>query len=611
MNIENTDNSRLWRIGAIIGLLSLTASVYTARYASIDGYEISIYTGTPLVAWIGFGIALFTAIGLCFRSDYRLAQWTGAGLIIAVVFSFTALPLIRGYYFFASSDTFAQLGVIRDLIAGYGIPETILYPAPHLLATKITLITGLPIETSTMLLIPIFSILFCVFVELTSRRITPAQHQVGAGLVVGSTLPPIMTVQLPNLQMTPLVLAVFYVSFLFYLLNMYLLYSNRSRTIFVLFISLPTLVFLHPLVGVAVAAFFAGTAIVRFVFSIFRPTLTFPSSRRILVGAGGVLGLIVYLQTFSNPTFQGAIGSLILQIQNGISTTGGVANRTNGLSKIGASIWEILLKIFAAKIIIVLLASGSIIYSFKNIKMGKNTKSASLLSMYAVALVPIGGLMIVTFAAGRVNLVTRFIGVTFVILSVFATTGISIIRAKKWNTKSRAISLWIVLFIVIAVASPALFTSPYLYQDSPHVTDREHTGYATLFKYRAEDVSIGTTRSLVYRHRTSQLGRRAARGNGYRLPNNEMLANIENKRPNPSFFPYHFNGEYPSENVVNDTYLVLPESDVTVDTELYDGLRYTRDDYNRLRNDPGGTHIYSNGGFDTHFLSGNGSVQKE
>ncbi|MDZ7729856.1 MAG: hypothetical protein U5K37_00840 [Natrialbaceae archaeon] len=46
-----------------LGFLSLAVAILTAWLNPETGYEVSIYTNTPLVTWIGIGIALAIAVG--------------------------------------------------------------------------------------------------------------------------------------------------------------------------------------------------------------------------------------------------------------------------------------------------------------------------------------------------------------------------------------------------------------------------------------------------------------------------------------------------------------------------------------------------------------------
>lgn len=597
------DRSRLWRAVAIIGLLSLAVGVFAAHQAVPSGYELSIYAATPAITWIGFGLAVCATIGLSIGSDHQPAQRAGIGLALLTVFSFTSLPLIRGYYLYASSDTFYQLGLIRDLVAGFEVPEIIIYPGSHVFATELTLITEMTVTRIIMLLVPVFVVLYSLCTEITSRRLALARHHPGSGVIIGAIIAPIMTVQLPNLQMTPLTLAVIYLSFVLFCLTLYQLNPDDWRTSGVLFIALLTLVLLHPLVAVAVAAFFGGFAILRLLTPRSHSSTALPAPFRIIAGAGAVLGLVIFIQIFDNPVFQGSTTQTILQLTGGIDVTGGVSDRASGLDAIGVSVWEILLKIFVSKIVVGLFAAAVVLHSMRAHISNTSTRSIQLIYLYGLSLIPIGGLAGLVFAAGKINLVTRFIGIALVLLSVFAAIGIGMVRTDRQPTRPAVIGLGVVLLLTVAFAGSALFASPYIYQDTPHVPESEQVGYATLFEYRGEDVSIGSTRSLVERHRTAYYGQRGVRGFNGIQPNSEAISDIESDRPASFLFPYGFNQGRPSDNIHEPTYLVLPESDRVVDLELYDGLRYAQEDYARMRSDPHGSHIYSSDGFDIYYFT--------
>ncbi|PHQ45422.1 hypothetical protein DJ68_12940 [Halorubrum sp. C3] len=593
---------RRWRVVAFSGFFALFIGIFAAYRTPAAGYELSIYAETPLLTWAGLVIAIGSATWLSIGATRWFAQVTGFGLATLVVFSFTALPVIRGYSLFARSDTFGHVGWTRDLLSGNPLAETLLYPAPHVVSTEIILITDSTISQVIMLLVPIFVILYCLCVEITARSLLPSRHHLGTGVLVGAILTPIMTVQLPNLQMTPLTLAVFYLTFVVAVLTMCYQGRGNWRHIAVFFVSLPTLVVLHPLVALASVAFLAGVAAIRR----FTPKVALVSSPprfTTIAGSGSVvLGFLFYVQSVDVPAVGGAIGRVLIQIQGGIDPTGGVSDRTGGLSTIGVSLWEIVLKLFTAKIMLGTLAAVTILWALRTHLSRDGSQTTELILTYTLALLPVLGLSGVVAAAGRLNLTTRFLAIVLVVLSIVAAVGITQFRTDRRRSRRAVAGLCVLLVLTTLIAAPALFTSPYLYQGTPHVTETERVGYATLFEHRSSDVTIGSTRTLVDRHRTAYYGQDTARGNGFQQSNTEVLATIKSDRSEPYFFPYHFNETLPSRTVSNSTYLVIPESDRIVDLELYDGLRYTKSSYDSISRDRNIDKLYSSGGFTTYLV---------
>lgn len=587
------DRPRIWKLILLIGLLSFSGFIAAVRWVPISGYELSLYQIVPLSGWVLLAIVVISGVFLIVGSNTQLAQLAGSSLVILFAIGIAGLPLFRGYTAFGGLDTFVHIGFITDLLNGIDITNRLLYPGMHYLAYQLVLVLEVPIGRVLLICVVAYALIFVVFIGLSTRRAFPSRRAVGYGVMVGALFAPIMTVQLAVMNPVPATMAIFFLAICIYAFIGYLLNSYREEWRFLFFFLPIVLAILHP--QHALAFIFSLTAISVALFHVKPPegTNIYPGTP-LLVAI--VVSMTVYLLVGTHPVFGAFTVSILTGIGSGGTSAGAISGTATGLSNVGGSLVEVALKILLPKIAISAIATGVVLFSLRAVleDRGNRRLNASILCL-AAGTVPVTGLVLVTFAAGALNQATRYAGYILVFGSVIASIGfVSTNLFAEDHAKMKAtISILAVIFILITV--PALYSSPYVYQGSNHIPESERTGYSFAFSHQEQDIGIASTRSRVDRHQMMDEGRTASL-------ENPRHARTGSQRQEEYYLPYHFQGKYPSQVVNQSTYLALPESDTTVDLQLYDGYRYSENDYERLGNDRGAMKLYSNGHFDYFLL---------
>lgn len=148
-NLNRTVISILFTICFIF--LSISAIIiYITRP---NGYEVSIYSAVPLIAWFFLSLPLFFGIIISLRkalthkrfrnliADYQFL--IGLLLIFISGIIVSSIPLIRGYYQWGRGDPFSHLLWMQDIELTGHIPKYLIYPLSHTYMVIVGLITNL------------------------------------------------------------------------------------------------------------------------------------------------------------------------------------------------------------------------------------------------------------------------------------------------------------------------------------------------------------------------------------------------------------------------------------------------------------------------------------
>jgi len=175
-----TRNNALFQI-IIIASLSLycIGLIVSHFFNPVLNYELSIYDAFPWYFWSSIILLLFIGefifIELIFKDNKSPVKlFSGISCIFFVNIIIILLPVFRGYIIYGRGDVLTHLGMIKDiLITGYSGSENF-YPFSHILTSQIVIITGIPINTSIMLIPIIFYIIYFIFIIYLADIIAPS-----------------------------------------------------------------------------------------------------------------------------------------------------------------------------------------------------------------------------------------------------------------------------------------------------------------------------------------------------------------------------------------------------------------------------------------------------
>jgi hypothetical protein len=172
--------NRKLHLSLTAGYMSLCLATIIAWSRPATGYEPSIYSGTPVSFWVGILIALTVAVAasFCPNRTHRVAGVALAGMSIITV---VALPIIRGYYWVGEGDSLTHIGFALDIQNGLLPLQGFRYPAVHTIGVLTSDVTGVSLFQSFLLVIPIFVLLFFLFVPLAVRELVPTANELSRG----------------------------------------------------------------------------------------------------------------------------------------------------------------------------------------------------------------------------------------------------------------------------------------------------------------------------------------------------------------------------------------------------------------------------------------------
>ncbi|WP_321507959.1 hypothetical protein [uncultured Methanoregula sp.] len=156
------------------------------------GYEVSIYSSTPLIFWISIVLNLVIGISIIIlfiegknRQDQKFLI-LGLFLVILSYIAILSLWIIRGYAFLDAGDPLDHISHIQEIFTTGQIDT--FYPITHIIAVQFSLIGNLPVMTIGKYLPLVITLCSLFFVYLFIREVLPEKGQQVIALVAGMML---------------------------------------------------------------------------------------------------------------------------------------------------------------------------------------------------------------------------------------------------------------------------------------------------------------------------------------------------------------------------------------------------------------------------------------
>ncbi|WP_049998615.1 hypothetical protein [Halococcus sediminicola] len=618
-----TTYRRLSKATLAAGAIALTVTAVAAHLTPATGYELSIYQATPSVFWIGFFAVLAVAAVLAFGSDRRsiriAALWLGGLAIVA----FTALPLIRGYYFFGPEDALTHLGTTKGLVHGTVDLTTIIYPAMHTLAVLLGTITTKSFTWALLITVPIFVAVFVLYVPLCVRLIVARTTIDPIAVFSALLLLPIAVIYLPVLQPIPTSEAILFIPAVTFVL---LAYTRRPRRLAfgtLLVITLAFLVVLHPQHGLVFGALLGIVLVTQFFAQTLTRTVTGPKAIASLfvqfVVLAGVGLAVVWLWLSTQSLFGRGVSELgpvlfdvenTTQLRTFLSTHSldtiiaelldnpaqPIIPRSNTLQILGVSVRAIYRRTFAVEIVYAVFAMLALLVPILSKLADRRNIRYSVVLSLACGVVPAVVLTVLYVLAGNPLQYFRYLGFILVFVTVLGGVFLWEARAtaETWLPSMPVRSVLTVGFVVLLVVSSfTMFRSPYVTQETDHVPEGQMDGYEFAFAHGASEMGFAGVGSPIYRYRDGIAG-----SNASSVPK----ASLDDPRGSGAYsrVPYHFADQQLRTQSDDPFYLPVTAADRQSSTQLYGGVEFSRADFAYLNTTPGIANTYANGQFDLY-----------
>lgn len=573
-----------------IGFFAVAAGVLVARGAPASGYESSIYLGTPQAMWVTIGFALAIAVGtvLSCRGPQQAAGIVLGGTAMTAV---VAIPAIRNYRFSGMGDSLTHLGWVRDFVNGAMYPHELFYPGLHSIASVFHLVGGIPLERSVLLTVVFLFIPFVIFVPLVVRDMTGSAAAVGFAAIASWMILPINNVATHMgahtnsnaLFLVPVVIFAF-IAYTRRRTDLETLPLGISPLGALIFLTGAGLLLVHPQQMVNVVVMLVAISAVQFLAR--RRYEDHPISRHAPAYAHAFsLGGLFVVWAASNERFRDAFAGLIYGVfAADIGASSEVDQRGGSLTEIGGSIGELFVKMFLVSALVSLVVGLFILLTWLG-RTRLDLETKSFVTYFVGALVPLTGMFLVYFI-GTPTMAFRQVGFIFVLLTILS--GIALAHGVGWLSglitspgANAVASLFLGVCLVLALLT--VFSTPYIYTPTQHVTDQQFSGYESSFEHGDETTPYAGFGFGVERY-----------GHGIhgveQKPNVTYTAGGEEVVDPEAFNDGNYTGAYPTDRY----YFVVTEYDTTRELDVYRGLHHDEAALEGIETDSNANKFLSN-----------------
>lgn len=607
--------SLLAEILTAVGFFAMSGALLIGHRSPAQGYELSIYTSTPLQFWIGVGIAAVVGISLSFsRRSSSTIRVFGYCLTAGSVTGIASIPVIRGYHFFGPGDSLTHLGWARDIATGQMNSLDLLYPGIHSLSVLVAKLSGLSLEYSVELVVIIFLIPFFVFVPLVVRYLADGWWAIPVGILAAALFVPINNVSIFRMA-HPATQTILLVPFVTYLLLTHLDSSGELRSGFrrrpigtdvLLATAGMAVVYLHPQIALSLISVLVAMSMLQLLARVGWPQ-TVIANHRLLISHTLFIGGVFLLWAPNHRRTRHASAAIVqsfIQFFSGTTAPAdGAANRGTSLVDIGASIEVLFLKLFGVSLILSIIAGALILLTlYRRWNGSRPTTDTYILYLTAGFAALLVGFF-VYFLSSVTTQYFRQLGFIMVFVTLIGAAGISrmVAAGPRWLPDDTVLGFTVtepselalggvkLLFIILLVASlPTLYRSPYIYQASDHVPESHADGIEATFDRMDRDVQLMGIRHGAGRYQDGIYGFNRARS-----------SNITAQAvPPPVFNDGNYTAYY-----TESRYLLVTERDVKRETVVFKGLRYNREGATQLEDHHRLHRVVSNGEVRVYYIS--------
>jgi len=603
-----TDKRERHVILLLVGFLAAAGAIAVAVGTRATAYELSIYAATPLPFWIGVAIAMVAALLVGLAAAPRTTRRRLAlGLATLAGLAVVTLPLLRGYYFHGAGDALSYLGWTRMMEDGRLNPANFMYPGIQSIAVFVATVTGMTLRRSLMLVVPVTVAVYVLFTGLTVARVAKHSRSLAIGTFAALLLLPINNVH-TFLFPYPTSTAIFFTPFALYLLVGHLQSPDTLVRVggreflspfgVLLVLAGVAAILLHPQAGsnvlLIVAAGFALQIAARVIGRIDADGII--AGHRSLAAQTLVIGAFFALWT---PRFERATGTAAALVENLLTGAGPseeLVSQAVSLSLAGSGLLDLFLKLFLVSALFSLLA-GVVMLALVTGRLNPRFPDRNaLLAYFTAGFVPVAVLFTIFFIGSGTRQPFRYFGFMMVFVTIIAAVAISdgLLGRLRIAPENRTAALSIFFVALLVPQAAIMFQSPYMLQPSDHVPEQRMDGYEATFEVRDPNVTFAGVRGGPRRYVDAHFGT----AYGEFTPSGEHFPGKRDQ------IPFGVFGTNTSEYFNECRYVPMDSADERREVDLYDGFRYSAEDFRSFRTDGEISKVMSNGDYELYFVSG-------
>ncbi len=595
---------RVLKTISIVSFALITLAIALAYNSQATGYEASIYESTPVFVWIALTLSTLCGVYVTVSSLYNRgckSRFPILGLSIAA-FSAVVVVLVfalRGYLLNITGDVGNHLYSVSYLLTWGHAGSRNYYPLMHYYMATLHNFTGIALLDIFDYLPAFFNAFFMASVYLLAKTVVARNEQAILAALAG--IPLLVT----SPFMTPFAVLVWFFPFIAYIVFHSAGRSKNSCTLLAIILTVFSAI-LHPLGAITLLALLLGV----WLFQRFKTP--FHGSDRTLkrLTASRSLALLFVALLFGwlsrtyilTHTLQKVLGRY--RTIPYISSYADLAAAAQGF---GYNIYELILKLYGGTALYIALSTVAFVLVWKRLSQGEDLlKLKGLFGGYVLII----AVYVPLFFA---QIVSPFRVLCFILTLSAVFVGFVLYEFKQrlmFKKNGKAINIVVTCALIVAVSvNGMLILYPSTLTRSPtlQTTNAEVSGNLWFLEKTVPQVDFkGLTGGVVFTPWRFL----------WLLPDKPQ--NGSSARSDLMYYPDQFyvkevpphlgydNYTKMGQTVWKDTYVAFSEQSKRVYVDVYPEIASKRilpEDFSRMENDTTLNKVFSNGGFDTWYLT--------
>lgn len=576
--VNNKTIHRFKLLSTIISFMLICSALLLVADTPATGYEISIYSATPTIFWIGIIFGLLNGMVLIASDLYSKNGkiWIiGLFQILFCNCSVIFLYALRGYVLYLGmGDTLSYVGLAKD-ISEFGNFGSNFYPITSILISQFSQFSNLPILFISKYVSSFLFIFYVLSVYCWSKSIIADKKFVLSSLIAST---PIFFAWFST-SIYHEVLSVFTLPFFFYILQR----NSDYRFRFFSIIFLIVYPFFHPIIGIVVLLYVMAL----FISEKFNLSKEIKNISTTLLLISFIALIAWFIQQYA---LLRSVKHIFFQLIGLLKTPTTSDSALYYLNRLGVTtaLRTLVLMIFDE--IVFCLISLLVIYKFF---LRKDTLFLQKLSKISVCFI-IGNLfLLILFFSTRTHVPDRLINLNFNIILTYPLVGYLLYNFLLNNKSVKAILILSLIFVSSVTAVFSLYPSPITMRPNNQVTFSGIKGMDWLIIQKDLEFKTAIILSPIVRYAD------LIYGCAFRKGRNDLHGALGLTE----HFGFTEKDVFPIDK---DRYLVITEFDVQAYTKVWKDIdTFRKEDFIKVDFCTNVDKIYESGEFRIYFVHDN------
>jgi len=578
------------------------------RNSPAQGYELSVYSHTPLLTWFFLGGGMALGLGIIVHQAFAKSKsnlWlAGFFLILLTNFVLISLPTLRNYFLAVPGDALAHFAWIEETMATGQLHKINHYPVYHILAAQLATVCNLRVETVMGYLPSLISILYMLHIYLLATAVLKKR---GQQLLVAAAACVLLFADM-QFSFLPRSISQFFFPLLMYL------YFKDSRPpslkykvpLILLLISFP---FIYPHTSFIAIAFLITVPLAKVIYNRVRR-----NDQQVVSLIPAILSFIVFFIWISSFAVFPTTIQLVVEFLTG--HTARTFTQQLGIVQVtGLDLIKFIFRTWGPLIIYGLLSvTGAVIILRRVFRGEKGLENPFFLIIWGVVGEILTILLMLSYSYGALSAAFIVRDAWVPLMPLFA--GFCLYEALgrlPWRKVLRIAAVVLILGSSAAIADLGLHRSPWVYRTGLHVTASDYQGTEWLIDNREGGVLYN---GISYHHAVGHL---VVSWTALELDSGVAQSQYTVSRPHEALkdIPPHFG--YPDyetlgEQQERDFYIICcterwskTRYDSILQSDRVAGVQegrwdIDREDFEQLSEDPTVDKLYSNGELDVFYV---------